>query len=471
MRDETPRRPGSPSAFAPEGTVLVTGGTGALGSVVARHLVARHGVQTLLLTSRSGPDAPGAADLAAELEGLGAEVTVTACDVSDRDDLAGLLASVPEEHPLTAVIHTAAVVRDATIQSATPEQYEAVLDAKAAAAWHLHDLTRDTDLTAMVFFSSVTGLVGGPGQGSYAAGNAFLDALAQHRRAQGLPGISLAWGFWDLDTGMSGQFSEADRARNAHAGDLGLSAGRALALFDAALESDEPLLVPVRLDVAGLRRRPDAYGLPAILRHLVRRTAQAGNAVGGPALARKLAALSEPDRKRALLELVRGQAAAVAGHQSAASIPARQNFRELGFDSLTAVELRNRLSAATGIRLPAALVFDHPTPAEIAELLEQRLRTGTEQLSLAAGLDQVEAAVIGLQDQDQDQREQVAARLEELLRRLTAQRAGADGDGPPGDDRYESATDDELFDLLDNELSGHRQRGSDEGDLPAERER
>jgi short-subunit dehydrogenase/acyl carrier protein len=439
--------PAVTAVFDPEGTVLITGGTGALGGVTARHLVARHGVRRLLLVSRRGLDAPGATGLAAALAELGADVTVTACDVSDRAQLAALLASIPERHPLTAVVHTAAVVQDATIQTATAGQYDAVLRAKAVSAWHLHELTRDLDLSAMVLFSSITGLVGGPGQGAYAAANAFLDALARHRHAQGLPATSLAWGFWDQDTGMSGEFTDAERARNARAGDLGLSAEQALALLDAALESGEALLVPVRLDLAGMRRRA-GDGTPVILRDLVHVAAPRSSAAGP---APELAALSGADRRRTLLDLVRTQAAAVLGHDTAASIPPTQNFRELGFDSLTAVELRNRLSTATGLRLPATLIFDHPTPTVIAEFLDDRLGAAVDPAdSVLSELGRVEEAVAAVADRTR--RAEIATRLEGLLRTLNGVPDDTD-DGEPDDD-LESATDDELFDLLDDELTG-----------------
>ncbi|WP_344534634.1 SDR family NAD(P)-dependent oxidoreductase, partial [Streptomyces albiaxialis] len=477
----------------PDGTVLVTGGTGALAGVVARHLAGRHGVRRLLLAGRRGPDAPGADALAAELSELGAEAEFAACDASDRAELAALLASVPDDRPLTAVVHTAAVVRDATVQSATPEQYAEVLRAKAASAWHLHDLTREKDLAALVLFSSVTGLAGGAGQGSYAAGNAFLDALAQHRRALGLPGTSLAWGFWDLREGMSGEFTEADRARNARAGDLGLAPEQALALLDTALgRDDEALLVPVRLDLPGMRRRaggtdgagPGADGIPVVFRHLVRGAAPRGGPApnGGRDLARSLATLSGPGRRRALLDLVCAQAAAVIGHESGSSVPATQNFRELGFDSLTAVELRNRLGSATGMRLPATLVFDHPTPTALAELLDRRLgpadgagggpggggpaddgSAGT----VLAGLDTVATAVTTLAE---DERRRVAARLEELLLAVAQPTGGGGGADPDENARLRSATDAELFDMLDSELSGHGRPGSADHDMPSERD-
>ncbi|MEO5875359.1 MAG: type I polyketide synthase [Streptosporangiaceae bacterium] len=447
--------PDRPGRLDPDGTVLITGGTGALGAVAARHLVARHGVRRLLLAGRRGAEAPGAAELAAELTGLGAEVTLAACDTGDRDALRELLAAVPERHPLTAVIHTAAVVHDATIRTATADQFDAVLHAKADTAWHLHELTRDLDLAALVFYSSVTGLIGGPGQGSYAAANAFLDALARHRHARGLPATSLAWGFWDQQTGMSGNFTEADRARTVRAGDLGLSSDQGLALLDAALGSDCPLLVPVRLDLPGLRRRTD--GLPAMLRQLVRAAPARVVGATGSAWAGAMAALTDGDRQRALLDLVCTHAAAVLGHETATSIPPGQNFRELGFDSLTAVELRNRLGAVTGIRLPATLIFDHPAPTAVVAFLAARLTpAAAPPVSLLSELDRFETALTAIGDPGQ--RTEIAERLEEILR--VAHRAGETA-GPDPDLR--SATDDELFDLLDNELSGLGQ------DVPSDR--
>jgi acyl carrier protein len=321
----------------------------------------------------------------------------------------------------------------------------------------------------MVFFSSVTGLMGGPGQGSYAAGNAFLDALAQHRHAQGLPGTSLAWGFWDQATGMSGEFTDSDRARNTRAGDLGLSAEQALALLDVALGAGEPLLVPVRLDLAGIRRRTGADETPVLLRHLVRGAGPRAGGASGPALAQTLASLSEEDRRQTLLDLVRGQAAAAVGHESAKSIPATQNFRELGFDSLTAVELRNRLSAATGLRLPATLIFDHPTPTAIAELLGERLGAAgaAPATSLLGELDRIEATIAAIPDRKQ--RTQIASRLTDLLRRMDDLQNGT-VDEDPDNDQLESATDDELFSMLDSELSGLGEHGPAEHDIPSEQD-
>ncbi len=351
----------------PGRSVLVTGGTGVLGGLVARHLVAEHGVRSVVLASRRGLDAPGAAELRDELEQLGARVVVVACDVSDREQVVRLLAEVPEELPLGAVVHTAAVLDDGVIGSLSPARLEGVLAAKADAAWHLHELTRDMELDAFVLFSSGAGVVGAPGQGNYAAANALLDALAAHRRARGLAGVSIAWGLWEPESGLTGGLGEVDRARLRRAGVLGLSSGEGLALFDRACASGEPLLVGMRLDVGVLRGQARAGLLPRLWRGLVR--APVARHAGGGLLARRLAGVGEAERAEVVLELVRGEAAAVLGHASGRLVEPGRAFKDLGFDSLTAVELRNRLDAATGLRLPATLVFDHPTPTSVAELV------------------------------------------------------------------------------------------------------
>ncbi|MFT7837916.1 SDR family NAD(P)-dependent oxidoreductase [Saccharothrix sp. BKS2] len=340
-----------PKPLDPDGAVLITGGTGALGGLLARHLVTAHGVRHLVLVSRGG-SAPA---LCAELAALGAEVTAVACDLADREAVAGLLASIPR--PLTAVVHAAGVLADATVSALTPERLDEVLRPKLDGAWHLHELTGD--LAAFVLFSSAAGVLGGPGQANYAAGNAFLDALAQHRRARGLPAVSLAWGHWGRSDGMAGGLDERDRARMAGAGIAALSEEEGLALFDAALGADEALLVPVRFDPAA--PHPDSPLLRRLARGRDRRAA--GRAAPAPA------DLSEA----ALLDLVRDHAATVLGFGSAAEVDRGRAFRDLGFDSLTSVELRNRLDAATGLRLPATLVFDHPTPEALAGLLRRRL--------------------------------------------------------------------------------------------------
>ncbi|MFJ7338571.1 SDR family NAD(P)-dependent oxidoreductase [Streptomyces sp. NPDC101116] len=354
------------------GTVLITGGTGSLGALFARHLVTEYGIRHLVLTSRRGRAAEGADDLAGELSALGAStVTVAACDAADREALAALIADVPAEHPLTAVIHTAGVLDDGVIDSLTPDRLDAVLRPKADAAVHLHELTKDLGLSAFVLFSSAAGVFGEAGQGNYSAANSFLDALASHRRAQGLPATSLAWGFWEQRSGITGHLSAADIERMRRAGTVPLTSEEGLAMFDAAVRGTEATLVPIPLDLAALRTQGGT--VPALLHKLVgspaRRTARTGTVAAGSGLAQRLAGLSRGKQDSVLLDLVRTHVAAVLGHGGADAIEPGRAFKELGFDSLTAVELRNRLGGETGLRLPATLVFDYPTPAALVEYI------------------------------------------------------------------------------------------------------
>ncbi|WP_432445727.1 type I polyketide synthase [Streptomyces rapamycinicus] len=314
---------------------------------MARHLVREHGATELVLAGRRGDAAPGAAELVAELEAAGARVRVVTCDVSDRDATAALLASLPD---LRSVVHTAGVLDDAVIGSLTAERLRTVLRPKADAAWHLHELTRDRDLAEFVLFSSAAGVLGGPGQGNYAAANAFLDALAARRRAQGLPATSLAWGFWEQRSGLTEHLTTDRLARS---GVLPLSTDEGLALFDAARATGDTLLVPMRYEPSS----PGPEPVPALLRGLVR--APLARALPGPAdgagngVAEGLTGLSVDERLGALLDLVRREAAAVLGHGGPESVTPQRPFKELGFDSLSAVELRNRLRTATGRRLQA----------------------------------------------------------------------------------------------------------------------
>lgn len=349
-----------------DGTVLITGGTGDLGARVARHLVAHHGVRSLLLTSRRGMDADGAQRLRAELTELGADVRIEACDVAEREQLRTLIASVDDARPLSAVIHAAGVLDDGTIGSLTVKRLRRVLEPKLDAAWYLHELTRDMRLRWFVLFSSVAGVLGGPGQGNYAAGNAFLDGLAAHRRARGLPGVSLAWGQWSQDTGMTAHLKDADLARMGNAGFLALSPEEGLSLFDQAVALGEALVVAVALDAVGLRAQARAGLLAPQLRGLVR--VQRRRADGG-SLTRRLAAMAEDERRVTLETLVCEEVARVLGHSSAQAVDLDSPFKDLGFDSLTGIELRNRLNAATGLRLSATTIFDYPTPAGLAEHL------------------------------------------------------------------------------------------------------
>ncbi|MEU7687150.1 type I polyketide synthase [Streptomyces spectabilis] len=368
-----------PAVFGPEGTVLVSG-AGSLGALVARHLVTRHGVRSLVLASRRGVDADGVPELVAELTGLGATVSVVACDVSDREQVKALVESVPEghEHRLTGVVHTAGVFDDGLIAALSRERLKGVFAPKVEAVRHLDELTRDLDLDAFIVFSSVAGLSGGAGQGSYAAANAFLDGLMASRRAAGLPGLSLAWGLWEESLGMAGHLSSVDRARASRGGVQAIAAAEGMALFDAAAGSGQSLLVPVKLDLRGLRADTANGGVvPPLLRGLVRAGRHLARAADTSdehrRLSARIAGLAAAEQEAFLLELVRTEAAVVLGHTGPGGVQTEIAFRDAGFDSLTAVELRNRLREATGLKLPATLVFDHPTPLALARHLRDAL--------------------------------------------------------------------------------------------------
>ncbi|MQY06283.1 type I polyketide synthase [Actinomadura macrotermitis] len=369
-RPYTPRLAALPAArpaapLRPGGTVLITGGTGTLGGLVARHLVTAHGARDLLLVSRSGPAAPGAPELIHELAALGARVRVVAADVARRDEVARVLAEIPGEHPLTAVVHAAGTLDDGVVEALTPGRLDAVLAGKADAAAHLDELTRDADLAWFALFSSAAGTFGNPGQGNYAAANAYLDALAHARRARGLPAVSLAWGWWEAESGLTARIDAASAARHRRSGVLPMPTEAALALLDAGLAAAHPAPVPVALDLPGLRERAAAEPVHPLLRDLVPPAAPEPPAAGRDAEP-GYAELAPAERKRVLLDLVRRHAAAVLGHSGADAVAPDRPFKEAGFDSLTAVELRNRLAGPTGLRVPATAVFDHPTPARLA---------------------------------------------------------------------------------------------------------
>ncbi|MGW2036360.1 SDR family NAD(P)-dependent oxidoreductase, partial [Streptomyces sp. NPDC001811] len=463
----TDAEPGPAPALDPDGTVLVTGGTGSLGRLLARHLVTRHGVRHLLLTGRGGrlPE-PGALD---DLAALGAKVTVAACDATDRDALAALLASVPAEQPLTAVVHAAGVLDDGLLSDLTPERLEAVMRPKADAAWHLHELTRDLGLAAFVLFSSAAGTLGAAGQANYAAGNAFLDALAARRRAEGLPALSLGWGLWDTGEGMAAGLGETELRRLARDGILPLPADRALDLFDRALTeagapaADRAVLLPVRVQVTA-----DA---PALVRGLapaaVRRTARAA-ATEAPAAAeplpRRLARLSAADALGLLVETVCGHVADVLGHGSGSAVDPQRSLGDLGVDSLAALELRNRLGADTGLRLSTTLTFDYPTSEALARHLYEELGgdASGDPVDIEAEVVRLETLLGTALDSaalDEEQRARVAARLRTLSARWDGtgewRESGTGSTGSTGsteDTALETATADELFGILDDEL-------------------
>ncbi|WP_027344556.1 type I polyketide synthase [Hamadaea tsunoensis] len=413
--------PGLPAPrFDPQGTVLVTGGTGALGRVVARHLVTAHGVRHLVLASRRG----GAEDLRAELLALGATVTVAACDLSTESGVRAALSTVSDDHPLTGVVHAAGIVDDGVMAALTPDRLAAVLRPKVDAAWHLHRLTAGLDLAAFVLFSSASGVLGAPGQANYAAANTYLDGLAAHRRSLGLPAVSIAWGLWDGD-GLGARLTDADRDRLARGGMRTLSAEEGLALFDTALGAPDPVVIAARLT---LTRTP------------------------APRTERPAAGFTLPagaDRRQALLDLIGVTAVAVLGRDR--PIDPATGFLDLGFDSLTALELRNKLDAATGLRLPATVVFDHPSAEALAAYLDETLTassgdSGVSGVSGRSGVSGVEAGLAALEHEARSAvaDESVAARLRALLAAWT----------PASDvDSLAEVSADELFSILDDELT------------------
>ncbi|WP_160161586.1 type I polyketide synthase, partial [Embleya hyalina] len=375
----------------PNGTALITGGTGTLGALVARRLVAEHGVRHLLLLGRTGREAAGAEESIAELTALGARVTVAACDVADRAALRRVIEDIPAEHPPTIVVHAAGVLDDATLQSLTPDRLDAVLRPKVDAAWHLHELTRAANPAAFVLFSSVTAITGNAGQGAYTAANTFLDALAEHRRAAGLPANALAWGLWAEGSGMTRHLDHTDRARMSRGGIAALPTETGLALFDAALHRDRPYTIPARLDRNALRALAASGALPPVLRGLVRvpppRAAASGDRTDTSSWNRRIRELPAEQRERAITDLVRGQLAAVLGHDTPERLDLDRAFRELGVDSLTALELRNRINTFTGLRLPATAVFDHPSGTALVARMTREVvgAAPSEPITPAAG--------------------------------------------------------------------------------------
>ncbi|MFT2020398.1 SDR family NAD(P)-dependent oxidoreductase [Streptomyces sp. 796.1] len=453
-----------PAAVDPEGTVLITGGTGTLGALVAEHLVRAHGLRHLLLVSRRGPAAEGAEALAARLAELGAKPRIVAADVADATAVADLIAGIDPAHPLTGVIHATGVLDDAVIAFQNPERLERVWQAKAAGAANLHAATAGHRLGLFVIFSSAAGTLGGPGQANYSAANAFCDALAAHRRDLGLPGVSIAWGLWADASGMTGHLADADLARMSRSGINPIATPHGLALLDAATGHGAPHLIAADLDLRALADQP-TEALSAPLRGLAtpaptgartRRTASTTAEPDTADWAGKLAGLPAAEQQRTLLTLVRTHAATVLGHPDVDAVPADASFKELGFDSLTAVELRNRLSAATGLRLPAALVFDYPEATVMADYLLQRIAPADE---APAGPDAADPVLgelarlehtLGALALDDEGRARIAKRLAGLLSKVNEESADAPGGSDFSD--IDSASDDEMFALIDREL-------------------
>ncbi|WP_459250859.1 SDR family NAD(P)-dependent oxidoreductase [Streptomyces youssoufiensis] len=453
-----------PAAVNPDGTVLITGGTGTLGALVAEHLVRTWGLRHLLLVSRRGAEAPGADELADHLAGLGADVRVAGADVTDAAAVRDLVAGIDPAHPLTGVIHATGVLDDAVLAAQTPQRLARVWQAKATGAAHLHAATKDLRLGMFVVFSSAAGTLGGPGQANYSAANAFCDALVAHRRDLGLPGVSIAWGLWADASGMTGHLDAADLARMARSGVNALTTTHGLTLLDAATQHGAPHLIAADLDPRTLSAQPSdtlaapLRGLtsPATTSRRQRRTASATSEPHTVDWATRLAGLTAAEQHRTLLTLVRTHAATVLGHPDVDAVPADASFKELGFDSLTAVELRNRLSVATGLRLPAALVFDYPEATVLADHLLQRVAPGEAEAPGPDAADPVLGELarlehtLGALTLDDEGRQRVAKRLTGLLSKVNERTSERTGGHDFSD--LDTASDDEMFALIDREL-------------------
>ncbi|MEU5958589.1 SDR family NAD(P)-dependent oxidoreductase [Streptomyces sp. NPDC047525] len=443
------------------GTVLITGGTSGLGAMLARHLVDRHGTDRLVLASRRGPAAPAAAALREELTEAGAHVEIVACDVTSRESVAGLIAAVRNDHPLTAVIHCAAALDDGSVEAQTEERLDAVLAPKVRGAWHLHELTRHLDLSAFVLFSSIASVLGTAGQASYAAANAFLNGLAEARRAEGLAAASLCWGFWAQRSELSADLDEVDIVRLRRQGVRPMASHEGLALWDAAISRDEPVLVPARLDLAALGE-PYAGGAGS---PLLRRLIPTSPGPGGPGsrevteagFVQRIRSLPQADAEAVLLDVVRTQTAIVLGQADTGRIGPAGAFKELGVDSLMALELRNKLAAATGLKLPSTLVYDHPNPSALAQFLNADIRPGpgggpgSPAELLAKEIEELGAR---LEDAFCDLADEDKANLSTLLGELRVRVGSMAGEESSADiaDRISSASAGELLSLLDKEL-------------------
>jgi acyl transferase domain-containing protein/acyl carrier protein len=441
-----PAAPVGRGAFNGAGTVLITGGTGRLGALVARHLVRRHGVRRLVLTSRRGIEAPAATELRDELIAAGAHVEVVACDITSRESVADLIAAMPAEHPLTEVVHCAGVLDDGVVESLTPERMRSVLAPKVRGAWHLHTLTEHLDLSAFVLFSSIASILGTAGQANYAAANAFLNGLAEARRGAGRPATSLCWGLWAEQGATRLDIGEVDVVRLRRQGVRALSSEQGLELFDSAISRTEPVLVPARLDIT------DAAGSP-LLRGLAP-TETEGPHRTDVGLAQQVRSLPRADAEIVLLEVVLAQTAIVLGHAETGRVGPAVAFRELGVDSLTALELRNKLTAVTGMKLPATLAFDYPNPAAVAGFLSTAINPDAARSPAELLTGEIErlggrlAEVAGeLADDDK-------AAISALLGELPGRVRPTGGDGSPDGlaDRITSASAGELLALLDQEL-------------------
>ncbi|MFK0247937.1 type I polyketide synthase [Amycolatopsis azurea] len=449
--ERAPRRGDAAAPWMSLGTALITGGTGAIGGRVAGLLAAR-GAERLVLASRTGPS-EGVVALVAGLAAQGADVEVVACDAGNRPDLAGLLDRIAVTGPaLSSVVHAAGIGQFGAIADTDPAEAASVLAAKVEGARHLDELTRDADLDAFVLFSSISATWGSAMQSVYAAANAYLDALAENRAARGEPATSVAWGPW----GGGGLTSEEGIAQLARGGFSILEPGQAIQVLAQLVDEGAAQTTVVDVDWATFaptftlrRRSPLVENLPEV-RQALDDSAEGPAGDGGTDLAERLAGLSRAEQVRVLVSLVQAEAAAVLSYASADDVEATRAFSDLGFDSLTSVELRNRLGEATGLRLPATLLFDCPTPAAVADhLWSEQFQDEARPASLVEEVDRL-GSLLTEAAPDEKTHELIAERLQSLLSRWTD--AGARDGRANAAEKLESASDDEIFDFIHTEL-------------------
>jgi len=438
----------------PHGTTLITGGTGGLGAHVARMLAAA-GAEHLVLTSRRGEEAPGARELAAELSASGTRVTLAACDVADREALRSLLDSLPGDRPLRAVVHAAgAAQRIAPLGELDLAEFAEVARAKVLGALHLDELLADRPLDAFVLFSSGSAVWGSAGQAAYASANAFLDGLAQRRRAQGRTATSIAWGSW-----QSGMVDQELAAVLRRIGAPAMAPETALAALARQLGRRDDHVVFADIDWATFaptytlaRPRPLLDALPEVRQVLA----------GGPEsesadaseLARRLDGASADVQRTVLLDLVRTHVAELMGYDSPSGVEPAKSFENLGFDSVAAVDLRSRLSAATGRKLPSTMVFDHATPAALADFLHGELCGGTADGGTPAVLAELERfkEMVAALSPEEVRRYRIAAQLQTVVARLSEVPGGPDAESAPLGEKLGAASADDVFDFIDKEL-------------------